>query len=101
MAELLPVLEEIRDLLRRQQAESALLDKAELARLLSASPSTIDRMRAADELGPQPIRLTGDSGSLRWNRAEVLAWLNQRHADGSLHDDKTWPTVWAKIKPCK
>ena len=50
-----------------------LIDARDLARLLTVSPATIWRMRAAGRL-PAPIRLTGST--LRWRRSEVLAWLD-------------------------
>lgn len=51
---------------------SALIDAAELARLLSVSKPTIWRMKDAGKL-PMAIRLT--SQTVRWNRRAVLDWI--------------------------
>ena len=53
--------------------ESLLIDRRELAAMLSVSPATVDRMSDKGRL-PEPIRLS--SQTLRWRRAEVLAWID-------------------------
>lgn len=50
----------------------ALMDAAELARLLSVSKPTIWRLREAGRL-PPAIALT--SQCIRWQRDKVLAWI--------------------------
>lgn len=53
--------------------ESALIDAAELARLLSVSKPTIWRLRDDGKL-PPAISLT--SQCLRWRREAVLKWID-------------------------
>jgi hypothetical protein len=70
-----------------------LLTRETFAALLDVGVSTFDRLRETGEIGPQPIRLAG----LKWHRAEALAWLSHRAANGELYDAKTWPAVWASL----
>lgn len=51
---------------------SALIDAAELARMLSISKPTIWRMRESGRL-PEPLRVT--SQAVRWRRADIEAWI--------------------------
>jgi predicted DNA-binding transcriptional regulator AlpA len=62
---------------------------------LAVSKATGHRLAAAGRIGPRPIRLTRTS--VRYDLAEVLAWLAHRRPDGQLHDARTWPAVWAAI----
>jgi predicted DNA-binding transcriptional regulator AlpA len=66
-----------------------------LFRLLAVSKATGHRLAAAGKLGPRPVRL---GGCLRYDLREVLAWLEARRPDGTLHDAKTWPAVWAAMR---
>ena len=52
--------------------QSALIDAAELARMLAVSKPTIWRMKEAGKL-PPAIALT--SQCIRWRRSDVEAWL--------------------------
>jgi predicted DNA-binding transcriptional regulator AlpA len=63
--------------------------------LLDIGRATGFRLIASGKIGPKPIRL---GGCLRYDFAEVLAWLDHRQADGTLLDAKTWPAVWARLK---
>jgi predicted DNA-binding transcriptional regulator AlpA len=53
--------------------EPLLIDRRELARLLSVGVATLDRMRAAGRIPPP---LTFSSGCVRWRLDEVRAWLD-------------------------
>ena len=53
----------------------ALIDAAELARMLSVSKPTIWRLKEAGKL-PPAIALT--SQCIRWRRDAVLAWIDAR-----------------------
>jgi hypothetical protein len=70
------------------------LDRAGLAAILLASEPTIDRMRAAGEIGPAAFKVRG---GLRWHRGEVLSWLANRTSAGELHDSTTWPATKAML----
>ena len=74
--------------------ESALLTRETFAALLDIGTSTFDKLREAGTIGPRPIHLAG----LKWDRAEALAWLRHRAADGELHDAKAWPAVWESLR---
>jgi predicted DNA-binding transcriptional regulator AlpA len=74
-----------------------MLTREDMARLLACGASTFDRYRSLGSIGPQPVNL-GGSGSLRWNRREVMAWLEHRDNRGELHDSKTWAPVWAQLQ---
>ncbi len=50
-----------------------LIDRRELARLLSVGVATLDRMRAAGRI-PPPLTLS--PGCVRWRLDEVRAWLD-------------------------
>jgi predicted DNA-binding transcriptional regulator AlpA len=73
---------------------AALIAKDELAVMLVTTPATIDRMRAAGKLGPQPFRV----GGLKWDRAEVLAWIANPVRPGELADAEQWPAVRQMIE---
>ena len=55
----------------KAEVEPILVGKREAARLCGLGQSTWDRYR---QLGwaPQPVRI---GNTLRWNRAELLAWI--------------------------
>jgi predicted DNA-binding transcriptional regulator AlpA len=60
------LLVEIRDLLEAQTRPMAeLLDRHELAALLGMGQSTLDRAKAAGQIGPKPFQCSG----LKWHRA--------------------------------
>ena len=59
----------IRKLLADARPEpAALLDRPALAALLDIGVSTLDRMKAAGQIGLPEVRV---GGSVRWHRAEV------------------------------
>ena len=85
----------IRKLLADARPEpAALLDRPALAALLDIGVSTLDRMKAAGQIGPPEVRV---GGSVRWHRAEVEAWLAHRTPAGELRDGKAWPSVWPQL----
>lgn len=71
-----------------------LLTRETFAALLDVGVSTFDRQRETGVIGPRPMRLAG----VKWNRAEVMAWLRHRGPDGELFDSKTWPAVWESLR---
>jgi len=71
-----------------------LLDREAMSAMLAVGESTFDRLRAANQIGPKPVRL----GGLKWHRGEVTAWLAHRDQAGELHNTETWPAVWAQIQ---
>jgi predicted DNA-binding transcriptional regulator AlpA len=73
-----------------------LIRQAELWQRLAVSPATGFRLASAGKIGPRPIRV--GPGSVRYHLAEVLTWLERRLPDGSLHDRRTWPPVWAALQ---
>ncbi|MBA4191978.1 MAG: hypothetical protein C0467_28700 [Planctomycetaceae bacterium] len=82
-------------LAERLTPPAELLSRETLATMLDIGASTFDRLRAANQIGPKPIRL---GGALRWHRQEVTAWLAHRDQAGELHTAETWPAVWASIQ---
>jgi predicted DNA-binding transcriptional regulator AlpA len=76
---------------------SELLDRATFASLLLIGETTLDKMRATGQIGPQPFKC-GGSNTLRWHRPEILAWLANRDKTGELHTAETWPHVWASLQ---
>ncbi len=62
--------------------QSALIDAAELARMLAVSKPTIWRMKEAGKL-PPAIALT--SQCIRWRRSDVEAWLAGFPVGGSAN----------------
>jgi predicted DNA-binding transcriptional regulator AlpA len=73
-----------------------LMRQRDLFALLAVSKATGHRLAAASKIGPRPIRL--GAACLRYDHLEVLAWLANRRPDGSLHDARTWPTVWDALR---
>jgi hypothetical protein len=71
-----------------------LIRQADLFERMAVSDATGHRLRAAGKVGPRPVRLSG----VRFYLPEVLAWLQHRRPDGSLHDARTWPAVWAQLQ---
>jgi predicted DNA-binding transcriptional regulator AlpA len=67
-----------------------------LFQMIDVSAATGHRMRAAGKIGPRPVNLNGSC--LRYDLREVSAWLEHRRSDGTLHDSKTWPAVWASLQ---
>jgi predicted DNA-binding transcriptional regulator AlpA len=51
--------------------ETLLLDAAALGRILGLSSRTV-RRKHADGLIPRPLNI---GGSVRWNRIEILGWI--------------------------
>jgi predicted DNA-binding transcriptional regulator AlpA len=70
-ADLAGVLHELVRELRRQGVEPELLTARQAAALCSLSPASWHRLHSAGRC-PAPVRL---SGSVRWRRAELLAWI--------------------------
>ncbi len=54
--------------------ESRFYKKSELAKLLAVSARTIERMDAARQI---PGRVVLPTGSVRWFRCQVLAWIDK------------------------
>lgn len=61
-------------------SESALIDKATVARLLGVSLKTIQRMGDTDPTFPRRINPTGCKTLLRYSRAAVEAWIARQAA---------------------
>lgn len=59
-----------------------------VADLLGISVSSVDRLNAAGQL-PRPLKL---GGPLRWNKRELLAWL-----DHGSPDRKTRGPIWSAV----
>lgn len=85
----------LRELVAAAKPPVAMIDLREFATLMKIGESTFERLKATPDVGPQPVRI---GGSLRWNRAEVVAWLNNPNHRGELHDAKTWPAVWRQLR---
>ena len=87
----------IRALLAEARADPAggLLDKEQVAALTALGESTVDRYRAAGLFGPADLRV---GGALRWQRAEVLAWIAHPRPDGELMDRETWTAFWTDLQ---
>jgi predicted DNA-binding transcriptional regulator AlpA len=73
-----------------------LIRQAELFERMSVSEATGHRLRSAGKIGPRPVKAGGQI--VRYYLPEVLAWLRHRRPDGSLHDAKTWPGMWAQLQ---
>lgn len=67
--------------------QQVLLTTNELAELVRIHPNTLYRWVALGRIGPEPITA---GRVLRWNAAEVEAWIAQ-----GMPDRK----VWGRIKP--
>jgi predicted DNA-binding transcriptional regulator AlpA len=72
-----------------------LIRQQELFQRLAISKATGHRLAAAGKIGPKPIRL---GGCLRYDLDEVLTWLHSRRPDGTLHDTRSWATVWEALR---
>jgi predicted DNA-binding transcriptional regulator AlpA len=68
-----------------------LIRQAELFERMAVSEATGYRLRSAGKIGPRALKV---GGGIRYHLPEVLAWLQHRRPDGSLHDARTWPPVW-------
>ena len=63
--------------------EVILLRRTAVERMCSLSRSAIYAAMKADSF-PRPIRVGGGSrGSVRWRRADVLAWIAERQPTGA------------------
>jgi hypothetical protein len=83
--------------LRNNPDPDRLIRQAELfVERMAVSAATGHRLRAAGKIGPRPVKVSGQV--IRYYLPEVLAWLRHRRPDGSLHDAKTWPAVWAQLQ---
>lgn len=91
--DMLSELRAIRVLLAATRPPGELLDKSELAVLAALGESTVDRLRSTGVFGPADVRV---GGSLRWRRAEVLAWIAHPRPDGELMDRETWKAFWVE-----
>jgi prophage regulatory protein len=65
----------------RNVREALAICARELAEMLDVSLRQVWRLNSAGKL-PRPVRL---GGSVRWNRAEVMAWF-----EGGCPDPKAW-----------
>jgi predicted DNA-binding transcriptional regulator AlpA len=86
------------DALARDNGPPRLMRPPELAAALAVSHKTRDRMRAAGKVGPRVIRLSAQA--LRYDPAEVAAWLQHRDRNGQLYDAQAWPAVWQQLQQC-
>lgn len=68
--------------MNEQNGESFLVNRRELARLLSVSTRTLDRLDSSGRL-PAALRLGGTTK--RWRRDEIVEWVRQ-----CMPDRKTW-----------
>jgi predicted DNA-binding transcriptional regulator AlpA len=89
------VAELLRQLVAAAKPVATMIDREEFSALLKIGVATFDRLRAAGEVGPVPVKL---GGSLRWHRGEVEVWLSRRDHRGELHDVKTWPAIWQTLQ---
>jgi hypothetical protein len=76
---------------------TCLIDRSDLARRLSVGVSTLDRLRAANKVGPREIKF----GGVRFLLPEVIAWIATPCKDGSLHDASSWPPIWAVLQKAR
>jgi excisionase family DNA binding protein len=74
----------------QEQSTNRLVTLKELEQLLQVSEATLHRLRSKGQIGPLPVRV---GRLVRFSRAEVLAWLGSRQADGRLPDAKTWQAL--------
>ena len=58
----------------------SLINKAEVAKLLTVRPATVDKMRRQGEF-IRPIKV---GGTLRWRDIDVQAWLDQKLTDAEV-----------------
>jgi predicted DNA-binding transcriptional regulator AlpA len=95
-ADVLRELRAIRALLAEtRHPPGELLDRGELAALTALGGSTVDRLRAAGGFGPADVRV---GGSVRWRRAEVLAWIAHPLPSGELMTRAAWVPFWADLQ---
>ena len=64
-------------------ADDYLLTAAEAAGLLKVSRRQLDRLNVSDGIGPRPVRI---GRSVRWQRAELTAWVTAGCPDRSEWD---------------
>jgi predicted DNA-binding transcriptional regulator AlpA len=69
------ILQRLAERLQPAEPPSSLIDAKELARLLSVSLGTLERMKAANDL-PAHIVLSGNCH--RWDRGEIERWIAAR-----------------------
>ena len=74
--------------LRPTASTSLLIDARELARLLSVSPATLARLKAAGRIGPRPIKVS--AGRVAWRRETVERWIAESERTGELIDRMAW-----------
>jgi len=72
-----------------------LIGRDELAALMDLGVSTLDRMKAARQIGPAELRL---GGAVKWHFREVLMWLSHPTPAGELYDAKAWTPIWAELQ---
>ncbi len=77
-------------------ATKRLIRLADLFAAIDVKKATGHRLIGAGKIGPRAIRLT--PACVRYDAAEVDAWLRHRKPDGNLHDARTWPPVWEMIQ---
>ena len=65
-----------------------LVGRRELARLLSVSTATLDRMTAAGKIGPRPLQVS--AGRIGWRLATIERWLFESEERGELLDRQMW-----------
>ena len=66
------------------------VDAKELARLLSVSIATLNRMKAAGKL---PLSIPFSNGCVRWRRETIEAWIRLSEERGELIDQATWQSI--------
>jgi predicted DNA-binding transcriptional regulator AlpA len=91
-------LEPLIELLReRLMPPSETIDRPGFATMLLLGLTAFDQLRATGKVGPKPFRVGGQN-TIRWDRAEVIAWIRNRDASGELYDSESWPAVWTALQ---
>ena len=65
-----------------------IVGRDDLARLISVSTATFDRMNAAGNVGPTPIKLS--AGRLGWRLETIERWVAESERVGELLDRQRW-----------
>ena len=72
-----------------------LIEASEFCQIWGISRSSFYNKRAIGKVGPQPIEKDGHP---KLDRREVMAWFRNKDSNGNLHGERTWPSVWERIK---
>lgn len=68
-----------------------IVDRDAFAELVSLSVATVDRMKAAEKIGPPPIKLS--SGRIGWRYESVCRWIEEAERLGRLPDRSEWQAL--------